>query len=106
ECLGARPRVADEQRPRHAGERQRQGHRVVVAMKDERNRTEHRRFADTIGGGVQERAKRRRLASRSSECPIEDVEDRSDDEEEGAKPVEQPWAAVLEEDDNRGRETE
>src|SRR5205085_6593403 len=73
---------------------------------DECDRAEHRALADTVCRRIEKGAERRRLAAESGERPVEDVEDRSDDEELGANPVVEPRVPVLEEDDNRPDETE
>src|SRR5437763_301519 len=62
-----------------------------------------RASADAVGGRVENRAERSGLAARPRERPVEDVEDRADDEHGGAHPVEQELVAVLEvDDDGRG----
>src|SRR5919199_1833160 len=54
-------------------------------------------LADAVGGGVEEGAEGRALAARPRECAVEDVEDRADEEDAGAEPVEEDLVPVLEE---------
>src|ERR671935_1876269 len=100
EHLRARAGVADEERAGHGGEGQADADEVVVAREDERDRAEHHTLADAVGGRVEEGAERRALAARPRERPVEDVEDRADDEDAGAEPVEEELVPVLEEDEH------
>ena len=92
-----------------AGDRDdREDDRDVVsgAREDERDRSEHRALADAVGGRVEEGAERRRLPAGARERAVEDVEDRADDEDARAEPVEEELVAVLEGDERpprRGR---
>src|SRR3989440_11998052 len=103
ERLGARARVADEERTGDSGEREADPDEVVVAREDERDRAEDDAFADPVGRRVEKRSEGCPLAARPREGPVEDVEDRADDEDAGAEPVEEDLVPVLEEDeDGRG----
>src|SRR2546425_49672 len=82
-------RVSDEERARDRRERERERDSVVVPVEDERDCAEHRALADPVGGGVEERAERRRLPAGAGERAVEDVEDRADHEQRSADPVEQ-----------------
>ena len=76
---------------------------VPRAGEDERDRGEHRSLADAVGGGVEEGAERRRLPAGARQRAVEDVEDRADDEDARAEPVEEELVAVLERDDRPRR---
>jgi hypothetical protein len=104
ETFRLRARVADEDRARDGGEGERQRERVAVAGEHEPDRPEHRGLADPIGRRVEEGPERRGLAARTCEGAVEDVQDRPDDEDDRAGPVEEPRVAVLEEHkDRRGQ---
>ena len=70
-------RVAGRLRRRAQGkarDRECEGNRVVVPREDQPDRAEHRSLADAVGGRIEERAERRRLAARPCEGAVEDVE--------------------------------
>ena len=60
-------------------------------------------LADAVGRGVEEGAERRGLPAGARERPVEDVEDRADDEDHRAEPVEEDLVAALEGDENEPR---
>src|SRR6266566_8362581 len=106
ERLGLRANVGNEE---GAGDRDdREDHRDVVsgAGEDEPDRCEHRALADAVGRRVEEGSERRRLPADSSERAVEDVENRADDEDRCAEPVEEELVPALEWDDDGRRETE
>src|SRR5438270_11307942 len=100
ERLCARARVADEERAGDGGEGEADPDEVVVAREDERDRAEDDALADPVGGRVEEGAEGRPLPARPRERSVEDVEDRADDEDAGAEPVEEDLVSVLEEDEH------
>src|SRR5919204_5186798 len=100
ERLRAGARVADEERAGDGGEREPDADEVVVAREDERDRAEDDALAHAVGRRIEEGAERRSLAARPGERAVEDVEDRADDEDRGAEPVEEELVAVLEEDED------
>src|SRR3989440_6450990 len=103
ESLGARACVADEERPGDGGEREADADEVVVTREDERDRAENDAFADPVGRRVEKRSEGCPLPAGPRERPVEDVEDRADDEDAGGEPVEEDLVPVLEEDeDGRG----
>src|SRR5919199_1622860 len=106
ERLRARAGVADEEGADDRGEHEADAHEVVVTCEDERDRAEDDTFADAIGGGVEERAEGRPLPARPRKRAVEDVEDRADDEDAGAEPVEEDLVPVLEEDEDGGGDAE
>ena len=79
---------------------------VPLAGQDEPDRRQHRALADPVGGRVEEGAERRRLPADARERPVEDVEDRADDEDGRAEPVEEDLVAILEGDEHRRDEAE
>src|SRR5215213_4484330 len=96
ERLRTRPRVADEERARDRRDRQRERPFPPVASEDECDRAEHAGLADAVGGRVHERAEGRALAALARERPVEDVEQRPDDEHDGAQPEEEDLPVLLE----------
>src|SRR5437588_5045623 len=95
ERLRARAGVADEERARDGGEREADADEVAVASEDERDRAEDDALADPVGGRVEEGAEGRPLPARPRERSVEDVEDRADDEDAGAEPVEEDLVSAL-----------
>ena len=73
---------------------------------DEADRGEHRRLAETVERGVEERAEHGALARRPGERAVEDVGDRADDEEDAAEPEEELRVALLEADEHGADEAE
>src|SRR5205823_5063757 len=106
ERLRAGTRVADEERAGDGGEGEPDADEVVVAGEDERDRPEDDALAHAVGRRVEEGAERRSLAARPGERAVEDVEDRADDEDGGAEPVEEELVPVLEEDEDGGGSAE
>src|SRR6185437_16539768 len=90
ECFSPRARVTDEEGAGDACKSEREGDRMIVSVKDEGDCAEHRSLADAIGGGVEECAERRCLPAGARKRTVQDVEDRPDDERQGAGPVEEP----------------
>src|SRR5919197_1279192 len=88
--LRPRPRVADKERARDRRERERDGPHLVVPHEHEPDRAEHEPLAHTVDSRVEERPEGTARAAAAGERAVEDVEDRSDDEERGSKPVERP----------------
>ncbi len=72
------------------------------AGEDVGDRGEHEALADAVGGRVEERAERRRLAAGARERAVEDVEERPDDEDGRRDPVQEDLVAILEQDEQRG----
>src|SRR5207245_2062133 len=83
ECLRARACVADEERAGDGGDGEGEGGLVPVARLDQRDRAEDEALGDSVGGRVDEGAEGRRLTARAGERPVEDVEERADDEDGG-----------------------
>src|SRR5919199_6449281 len=106
ERLGASAGVADEERARDGPEGEADADEIVVPGEDERDRAEDDALADAVGGRVEEGAEGRALAARPRERAVEDVEDRADDEDAGAEPVEEDLVPVLEEDEHGRRSAE
>src|SRR5215470_6177299 len=107
ERLGAGARVRDEERADDCRNGEHDGPVLPVTREDERDCSEHRTLAYAVGGGVDERAERSRLAAHAGECTVEDVEQRAHDEDEGCEPVdEQRVGAVLERHEDRRQETQ
>src|SRR3954469_7624137 len=101
--LGLRAGVGDEERTGHRGDAEDDGDVIACAREDERDRREHETFADPVRERIEEGAERRRLVALAGERPVEDVEDRPDDEEPGCEPVVEKLVPVLERDHDRGR---
>jgi len=93
-------RVTDEERSRDRRDRRAERDLIAVAREDQRDRAEHRSLPDAVSRRVEEGAERRGLASGSSERTVENVEDRADDEDERAEPIEKELVVVLEVHDN------
>src|SRR5919109_115864 len=106
ERLGAGACVAHEEGAGDGCEGEPYADEVVVAREDERDRAENDALADAVGRRVEEGAERRPLAARAGERPVEDVEDRADDEDGRAEPVVEELMAALERHEHRRRETE
>src|SRR5215467_7230932 len=84
ERLRFRADVRHEERARHADDREHERDVVALAREDEPDRSEHRALADAVRRRVEERAERRRASAGSCERSVEDVEERADDEDDGA----------------------
>src|SRR5581483_1718179 len=100
ERLGLRTDVGNEERAGDRGDREDDRRVVGSAGEDERDRREHRSLADAVRRRVEERAERGGLATRAGERPVEDVEDRADDEDRRSDPVDEDRVAVLERDED------
>src|SRR5438876_6459093 len=88
ECFRPRPRVADQERAGDGRECEADADEVVVAREDQRDRAEDDALADPVGGRVEKRSEGRSLPARARERAVQDVEDRADDEDARAEPVE------------------
>ncbi len=78
----------------------------MVAGEDEGDRAEHQPLADAVRGRVEEGAERRLLPPDPGQRPVEDVEDRPDDEHQRPEPEEDVLVPALEEDEHGGRRAE
>ena len=81
-ALGLRARVRDEERAGDGRHRDGDEDRVVLRREDVGDRRQHEALAHAVGGRVEERAERRRLAAGACERAVQDVEQRADDEDE------------------------
>ena len=106
ERLSLRANVRHEEGAGDCDDREDDGDVVSGAGEDERDRGEHRALADAVGRGVEEGAEGGRFASRARQRAVEDVEDRADDEERRAEPVEEELVPALERDEHCREETQ
>jgi len=106
ERLRLRPHVRHEEGAGDRGDREHDRNVVAGPREDERNRCEHRALADAVGRGVEEGAEHGRLPADPRERAVENVEDRADDEDSGAEPVEKELVPALERDEHCRDETQ
>src|SRR5437660_6456187 len=94
--LGLRAGVRNEERAGDCRDTEHDGDVIARAREDQRDRCEHEALADAVRERIEKRTEWRRLVALSGERPVEDVEDRTDDEESRREPVEEELVAVLE----------